>query len=258
MTRSPYFTPLVLAAACITVGILAALGTFNSIFNFPLVFALVCLAVFLLTVLRERPRQALVARAAIVLVGAAVAAGGWLFQARVAQGRLAEMRLEALAALEGRTLPSLAGLEPLNTEPEAWDEAASLTAKATIVAFWARWCSPCWKEMPELEELYREHRDRGLRVVAVTRYDRPEDEAERQSDFTKAQEFLRSYDLTYPAAITDREDIFEAFLVRGLPSTALVDERGRIVDYAAGLPDSRALMVRAAALATGATGASGG
>ncbi len=253
MTKGLFSTPLLLAAACVVVGVLAALGKFNSMFNFPWIFALACLAFGLHSLWRQRPRQAVAGRAVILLAGAAVAVGGWLFEARAIEARLAERQQQILAALQGRAVPDLSGLEPLNTERETWDEAAALSARATIVAFWARWCSPCWKEMPELEELYQQHRDRGLQVVAITSYDRPQDEESRRSEFAKAQEFLRRRNLTYPAAITDNDDIYRAYEVRSLPSTVLVDQRGRVVDYALGLKSSRSLMQRAVVLATGPT-----
>lgn len=248
--------PLVLAAACAVVGVLAARGTFDSIFNFPLVFAGVCLVLGAFALWRERALGRVWLRGALLLAGAAAAAGGWLYQVERVEARQAERRLEVLVGLEGSALPSLEGLEPLNTDRASWDEAASLDAPATVVAFWARWCSPCVQEMEELEVLYRRHRDSGLRVLSVTRYDRPDDPAERESDFAKARKFLNRRGHTFPSAITDDDELYRAYDVPGPPAVVLVDDRGIVRDYAVGLEDARALMAQAAEM-TGAAAAGG-
>lgn len=253
MRRSVYTESLVMASACAAVGVLAALGKFNAMMNFPVVFALICLGFGLLSIWRQKPRRALASRALILLIGAAVAVGGWEYQKRQIDRRLADRRTQVLDELRGTAVPSLAGLEPLNTDRASWDQAASLGSRATVITFWARWCSPCEKEMPELEELYRRHKAQGLQVVAVTQYDRPENAEERQGDFEKAQRFLARRQLTYPAAITDRGDVYSDYRVYSLPATALVDGEGRVVDYAFSLGSARELMQAAAAMVTKAS-----
>jgi len=239
---------ILLASACVGVGFLAALGLFNSIVNFPIIFALVCLVLGAGSLWRERSQGSVILRAVILAAGASLAVSGWAYQGRLVEQRLEERRVQVLAELEGRPASSLAGLEPLNTDPGTWDEASAFSAKATVVTFWARWCSPCWKEMAELEELYGRYRAEGLSVVAVTRYDQPEDPEERRSDFAKAQKFLRQRGHTFPAAITDDGSLYEAYRVPSPPAAVLIGEDGIVIDYAIGLEDARVLMERAVAL----------
>jgi len=40
--------------------------------------------------------------------------------------------------------------------------------KLTIIDFWATWCGPCVRAIPELQELYEKHRENGLEVVGVS------------------------------------------------------------------------------------------
>lgn len=235
--------------ACATVGILAAFGKFDSMRGFPIVFALIVLGGSLVRLWRERRLEGVALPAAILFAGVSLAFGGWAVRGRTIEERLADRRLDVLEEIHGHSVPSLEGLEPLNAEQAVWDDAASFTATATVVTFWARWCSPCWKEMEELEELYRQHLDRGLRVVAVTRYDRPDDQEERRSDFAKAQRFLADRRITYPTAITDRDDVYRAYRVPSPPGMALIDAQGLVVDYAISLESARSLMQKAAALA---------
>src|SRR5262249_50304056 len=40
--------------------------------------------------------------------------------------------------------------------------------KTVLVNFWATWCPPCREEMPAMERLYQQHKDRGLVLVAIS------------------------------------------------------------------------------------------
>ncbi len=248
MQKSPYTEPLLMAAACSLVGVLAARGVFNSISGFPTVFAGICLIFGLFAIWTQRPRKAVVGRVLVLLLGAAVAVGGSMYQRRIIDASIAERQAVVTDEIRGSVLPTPIGFDPLNRDQASWDAAAALDADATLVTFWARWCSPCWKEMEELEELYREHADRGLQVLAVTRYDEPDDSDERQSDFDKAVDFLERRDLSYPAAITDSDELFAACRLTSPPGLALVDADGRVVDFAIGLEKARGLMDQAVAM----------
>jgi thiol-disulfide isomerase/thioredoxin len=251
MLSKGYGGPLVLFVACAVVGALAAVGKFNSIMNFPVIFALICLGFGLASLWRDRARVAVAPVAFLLLLGVALAVGGWVYQKQVIRASLQTFQEEVFASLGGKPAPRLAGLDALNTDLRALEEAASLTSRATIIAFWATWCSPCWKEMAELEELYQEHRGQGLTVLAIADYDHPEDEEGRQKDRAAAEEFLDRRGFHYPAALTANDEIFRAYKVRSIPSTALVDAEGNLVAYGVGLDGARSLMSKAAALVTG-------
>lgn len=248
MNESPLPRALGFAGACAVVGCLAALGVFNSIFGFPIVFAAACLVLGGFEIWRRRAHGAVLTSALVLVAGAGIAVGGRVLEQRAIERSQVERRGQVLADFAGSPVPELSALEPLGGDHEAWAAAASFEAPATIVTFWARWCSPCWKEMDELEELYQEHSEAGLSVVAVTRYDTPDEAEERRSDFAKAVDFLDQRGITYPAAITDDDEIYRAYRVRGPPVAVLVDGSGRAVDYAIALDDARALMQKAVAM----------
>ena len=45
---------------------------------------------------------------------------------------------------------------------------SSLKGNVVLVSFWATWCPPCRDEMPSLNRLYRDNRNKGLVVVAIS------------------------------------------------------------------------------------------
>ena len=49
-----------------------------------------------------------------------------------------------------------------------------LTDKVTVINFWATWCGPCVKELPEFEELYHEYSDQ-VQMIAIHQYEETED-----------------------------------------------------------------------------------
>ena len=90
--------------------------------------------------------------------------------------------------------------------------------KWVVVNFWATWCSPCLKEMPELSALdaMREH----VEVVGLAYEDiAPAD----------LQAFLKDHPVVYPVAIVDVYDPPKDFATpRGLPMTYLIDPDGKV------------------------------
>ena len=238
------------AAACSSVGLLAAWGLFNSIFNFPLVFAAVCLGFGLLAAWRARSATSLPASAIVLLVGVAIAVAGWLYQKEQVRQGLVALQERLAPILEGRPAAALEPLEPLLTDRATLDATASFSNPATIISFWATWCSPCWQELRELQDLYDRHRGDGFAVLALTQYDQPDDAEGREEDRRKAERFLSRRGHDFPAAITASDELYAAYEVRAIPSSVLVDGSGMVVGYAVGLEGARELMAEATAIVT--------
>src|SRR5690554_1194852 len=91
--------------------------------------------------------------------------------------------------------------------------------KWVVVNFWATWCAPCLKEMPELSALDAMHEHVGVVGLA---YEDIEPEAMR--------DFLAKHPVVYPIAIIDTYDPPSDFdTPRGLPMTYLIGPDGRVV-----------------------------
>lgn len=103
---------------------------------------------------------------------------------------------------------------------------AALKGKPLVVNFWARWCGPCRKEIPDLAEMHEKYKARGLVIVGVA----VEDPGNRDS----VREFARAYEMNYTLAIAGVQQGVELMQAlgntkSGLPFTVVIDRGGKIV-----------------------------
>ncbi len=75
--------------------------------------------------------------------------------------------------------------------------------------------------MPELNELARRYKDRGLRVVGVS--------VDAARDVDQVRAFVREMGIAYDILLDDEGDSLELFGARGLPTTVFIDRAGRLV-----------------------------
>jgi peroxiredoxin len=93
---------------------------------------------------------------------------------------------------------------------------SSLRGKVVIIDFWAQWCEPCKRELPELEKLSRELAPRGVVVVAVN-IDKVRDNAARLSP---------QLGLTFPVLLDPSGDVAATYELPKMPSSFVVDKKG--------------------------------
>ena len=98
---------------------------------------------------------------------------------------------------------------------------ASLRGQVVLLDFWATWCAPCRKSMPELEALHRRYRDKGVTVLGVSIDEAP---------VKKVRGFVQARKVTYPIAIdADKDPAWAAYKVKAVPAAFLIDREGRVV-----------------------------
>jgi peroxiredoxin len=102
----------------------------------------------------------------------------------------------------------------------------SLRGEVVLVNFWATWCPPCRVEMPGFERVYRDRRDDGFTIVAIST-DRGGVDAVR--------DFLETRDLTFPVAMADAGMVRDFGDLRALPTSFLIDRQGRVRHEVSGI-----------------------
>lgn len=103
---------------------------------------------------------------------------------------------------------------------QAWT-LKSLKGKVVLVNFWATWCPPCKRELPDMQALYDEYKDKGLVVLAIT-----------DEEKGKVGPFIEQRNLTYPVLLDGNHKANEEFKIEGLPRTFVYDREGKLVAQA--------------------------
>lgn len=98
--------------------------------------------------------------------------------------------------------------------------------RLVIVNFWATWCQPCTVEMPTLEALWREHRERGLLVLGVS--------VDRGAPRLVLEPYVGRLGLSFPILLDADLGASRAWRVNGLPTTFVVRPGGEAVGMALG------------------------
>ena len=106
-----------------------------------------------------------------------------------------------------------------------------------IVNFWATWCEPCTLEMPTLEALSRQYRERGLVVLGVS--------LDRGAPRTLLEPYVTRLGLSFPILLDADLATSRAWRVNGLPTTFVVRPGGEAVGMALGAREWNSAEMRA-------------
>jgi len=98
---------------------------------------------------------------------------------------------------------------------------ASLKGRIVLLNFWATWCPPCRKEMPDMEKLYRKYERAGLTVLAVS-------DEKRET----VEGFLTKNPYSFPVLLDSDRKVHASFGVSGIPKSFIFDREGHLAAQA--------------------------
>lgn len=97
---------------------------------------------------------------------------------------------------------------------------ADLRGQIVLVNFWASWCGPCRQEMPILEQLNHQYRNKGVALVGIN----------VEPDTAAATDWLKATPVTFPILYDVDSKVSKLYEVQGMPNTVILDRKG-VVRY---------------------------
>ena len=146
-------------------------------------------------------------------------------------------------SLPGIAKPDLIGKAAPALKAKALDggeiDLAALRGKVVVLDFWATWCAPCQRELPNLEKLHKEFREQGVVVVGMN----------VGEDRSVVQDFLKNAGLTLPVVpIDETAELIGDLSVNAYPTAVVVDREGKIASYEVGVRGEEGLRAELAKL----------
>jgi len=98
--------------------------------------------------------------------------------------------------------------------------------KGIVLNFWGTWCAPCREEMPALEKMSQEFKDKGVEVIGVNI---------GESDVT-VESFRDTYHITFPILMDRKREITQLYEIGPIPTTYFIDPDGVVKKIVIGGP----------------------
>lgn len=97
----------------------------------------------------------------------------------------------------------------------------NLKGKVVLVDFWATWCGPCRRVMPDLVETYKQYHDKGFEIMGIS----------LDKDKSQLEKYMQEMGITwqqYYDGLGWNNKIAKRFGVRGIPHIVIVDKNGAV------------------------------
>lgn len=99
-----------------------------------------------------------------------------------------------------------------------------------LLDFWASWCIPCLKEIPNVKKLYGKYQSKGLEVIGVSLDDDKSSwlEAVNKQNLNEWPQILSKEQKD--KSVFEKDDLSEIYNFDGIPFYVLIDKNGRVIE----------------------------
>ena len=114
----------------------------------------------------------------------------------------------------GRSAPDF-GLAALDGAP--WS-LSQLRGSVVLLNFWASWCEPCRRELPQLERLHQRHSADGLVVLGVS-----------EKNPGRARQYLDELGIGYPSLRDVDGSVMQSYRIHAIPTSLIIGRNGQLL-----------------------------
>ncbi len=107
-------------------------------------------------------------------------------------------------------------------------ELKNFQGKIVLLTFWATWCGPCKQEMPSIEALHQQFKGKDFVVLTI---------AVDLEGAIPVEKFIAKNGYTFYVLIDSKSQVLDLYRVEGIPTTFVIDKKGRILGKALGPRD---------------------
>jgi cytochrome c biogenesis protein CcmG/thiol:disulfide interchange protein DsbE len=98
--------------------------------------------------------------------------------------------------------------------------------KVVIIDFWATWCPPCRKGIPDLISIQKEFKKKVV-VIGIS--------LDAEKTLKDVPGFIKEYKINYPIVYGDDKVVADYGGIQGIPTAFVIDKKGNVVDKHVGL-----------------------
>jgi TonB family protein len=112
----------------------------------------------------------------------------------------------------------------------------ALKGKVVLLNFWASWCGPCVAEMPHIEKLHKDFKDKGLVVLGLN----------YNEEIEIARGFVQKKGYTFTTLLDEGREVSMRYGVSGIPQVFIIDREGKVKWHAIGYTSGKEVELRSA------------
>lgn len=90
-----------------------------------------------------------------------------------------------------------------------------------LLSFWATWCKPCIEELAEYKKIYKDYKDKGFKMFAISTDD--------ERTVAKVKPFVKSKGFDFPVLLDTNSDISRLYYAQSVPYSVILDKQGMII-----------------------------
>lgn len=138
--------------------------------------------------------------------------------------------------IKGNNLFLKTGIQPIKKNGIAFNfclkdlkgrkvELKDFKGKVIFLNFWATWCGPCKEEMPSMEALYQQFKEKDFVFLTIS---------VDYGGINAVKEFIKKNHYTFPVLLDPKCETLEVLKVKGIPTTIIIDKKGKMIGKAVG------------------------